>query len=142
MFKPRMNTPTDYYIVLMLIIKVVFLITATLHFILERSRDPRLSGLTKNLNKIANLTEMMFITGMSLFLMVYFIPSYKHFNVTKEMALLLFAYGFVMVIVLFRRIRDTHKLFSSLDAPPCACGGASSGSSHGSKITSSTTLPH
>ena len=141
MFKPRMNTPTDYYIVLMLIIKVVFLISATLHFVFERSRDPRFSGMTKKLNDISNLTEMMFITGMSFFLMVYFRPTYKHFTVTKEMALLLFAYGFVMVFVLFRRMRYTHKLFSQLDAP-CACGGSSSGSSSGSKVTNSTTLPH
>ena len=140
LFKPRMNNPTDYYIILMFIIKIVFLITASLHFVFERFKDPKLSDLTNKLNNIANITEMMFITGMSFFLMVYFRPSGKNFVVTKEMALLLFAYGFVMVVVLFRRMRSTHKLFSSLDAP-CPCGG-SSGSSTGSKITNSTTLPH
>lgn len=88
----------DYFLFFMLIVKTVFLVSAIGHVITIRSVNPKIQQHELLMRKISDTSEMIFVFGMSLFLVYYFFPNKKNFIINKETAILLFAYGFVMLI--------------------------------------------
>ena len=93
----------DYFLFFMLIIKFVFLISAVGHVITLKSSNPKIQQHEELMRKISETTEMIFIFGMSLFLIYYFVPNKKQFVINRETAVLLFAYGIVMLLGALKR---------------------------------------
>jgi uncharacterized membrane protein YgdD (TMEM256/DUF423 family) len=87
----------------MLVVKFIFLISAIGHVITIKSKNPKIQQHELLMRKISETTEMIFIFGMSLFLIYFFFPRRKSFPINTETALLLFAYGIVMFIGALKR---------------------------------------
>lgn len=93
----------DYFLFIMLVVKFIFLISAIGHVITIKSKNPKIQQHELLMRKISETTEMIFIFGMSLFLIYFFFPRRKSFPINTETALLLFAYGIVMFIGALKR---------------------------------------
>jgi hypothetical protein len=101
----RFEKTVDYFLSFMLLVKFVFLISSVGHIVTVHSKNPKIQQHEEWLRKVSETTEMIFVFGMSIFLIYYFIPSKKTFVVTRETAVLLFAYGIVM---LFGAVKRYH----------------------------------
>jgi uncharacterized membrane protein YgdD (TMEM256/DUF423 family) len=88
----------DYFLFFMLSVKFLFLIASVGHIITLRSVNPKIKKHEQLMRKASETTEMIFVFGMSIFLIYYFVPTKKHFAINKETAVLLFAYGIVMFL--------------------------------------------
>jgi hypothetical protein len=99
----QINSLVDYFLGFMLLVKVVFLFSAMGHVITVKSKNPKIQQHEQLMRYISDTTEMIFIFGMSLFLIYYFVPNKKIYVIKKEPALLLFAYGFVTLIAALKR---------------------------------------
>ncbi len=93
----------DYFLFFMLIVKFIFLISAVGHVITIRSNNPKIKQHELLMRRISGTTEMIFIFGMSLFLIYYFFPRRRQFEINRETAVLLFAYGIVMLLGALKR---------------------------------------
>jgi hypothetical protein len=93
----------DYFLFFMLLVKSIFLISAVGHVVTIHAKNPKIQQHELLMRKISETTEMIFIFGMSLFLIYFFFPRRKSFPINKETALLLFAYGIVMLLGALKR---------------------------------------
>lgn len=105
--KYKFVTAVDYFLFFMLIVKFIFLITATGHVVTIYSKNPSIQKHEQLLRKISETSEMIFIFGMSAFLIYHFSPSKKTFEITVETAFLLFAYGIVMFLGALKKYHVT-----------------------------------
>ena len=64
---------------------------------------------------VSETTEMIFIFGMSFFLIYYFAPNRKVYVIQKETAVLLFSYGFVMLMAAIKRYQLTPYALKPLN---------------------------
>jgi hypothetical protein len=110
----------DYFLFLMLIVKAIFLISAVGHVVTIHANNPNIQKHELLMRKISETTEMIFIFGMSLFLIYFFFPRRKSFPINKETALLLFAYGIVMLLGALKRynIPTPHLVPKKKDKDP------------------------
>jgi hypothetical protein len=99
----KIEKAVDYFLFFMLAVKFIFLIAAVGHVITVHAKNPKINQHEELMRKVSDTSEMIFIFGMSLFLIYYFVPSKKSFVVTKETAVLLFAYGIVMLLGALKR---------------------------------------
>lgn len=99
----KFERTVDYFLFLMLIVKTIFLIAAVGHVVTIHAKNPKIQQHELLMRRISDTTEMIFIFGMSMFLIYYFYPRRDSFKVNKETALLLFAYGIVMLIGALKR---------------------------------------
>lgn len=95
----------DNFLVVMLFVKFVFLISSLGHIATIKSSNPQIKKHELLLRRISETSEMIFIIGMSLFLIYHFRPNKKSYVIGVEAALLLFAYGLVM---LFGAVKKYH----------------------------------
>jgi hypothetical protein len=108
--KFKLESIVDYFLIIMLAVKLIFLISTIGHVITIKSSNPNIAKHELLLRKISGTTEMIFIFGMSTFLIFYFRPNKKNFIISRETALLLFAYGIVMLIGAFKRYHISTPL--------------------------------
>jgi hypothetical protein len=101
--KMQFRSFVDYFLGIMLLVKLVFLITAVGHVITVRSKNPKIREQEAWTRFVSETTEMIFVFGMSFFLIYYFAPDRKVYVIQKETALLLFAYGIVMLFAAVKR---------------------------------------
>lgn len=93
----------DYFLGFMLVVKLIFLFTAVGHVITVKSKNPKIQAQEGWTRFVSETTEMIFVFGMSFFLIYYFSPNRKVYVIQKETALLLFAYGIVMLVAALKR---------------------------------------
>ena len=103
MYKFKFENIVDYFLFFMLIVKLVFLISSLAHVITLKSSNPKIQQYELLMRRISERTEMVFIFGMSAFLIYFFFPNKKDFDITRETAILLFTYGIVMLIGAFKK---------------------------------------
>lgn len=127
--KLKLNTMVDYFLFAMLAIKLVFLVSAVGHVITVRSSNPKINQHERLMARISDTTEMLFIFGMSLFLIYHFFPNKKSYPIDKETAVLLFAYGFVMLVSALKRYHVPRPLLQRLEKQLPARSASSSSSS-------------
>lgn len=99
----KFEKAVDYFLFLMLVVKTIFLFAAVGHVVTIHAKNPKIQQHELLMRRISDITEMIFIFGMSLFLIYYFYPRRDSFKVNKETALLLFAYGIVMLLGALKR---------------------------------------
>lgn len=99
----KVEKAIDYFLFFMLAVKFIFLISAVGHVVTIHAKNPKIQQHEEFMRKVSDTSEMIFIFGMSLFLIYYFTPSKKTFVVNKETAVLLFAYGIVMLLGALKR---------------------------------------
>jgi hypothetical protein len=101
--KFRIDSAIDNFLVVMLFVKFVFLISSVGHVATVRSSNPNITKHELLLRRISETSEMIFVIGMSLFLIYHFRPNKKSYVIGFEAALLLFAYGIVMLFGAFKK---------------------------------------
>jgi hypothetical protein len=127
--KLRLDLFVDYFLGIMLIVKFVFLISAVGHIITVKSKNPKIQQHEKMMRDISETTEMIFLFGMSVFLIYYFVPNKKAYVINKETALLLFAYGFVTFVAALKRYHlMPARQFQKSETTPSKSPSTSAGS--------------
>lgn len=134
--KLRLDLFVEYFLGAMLIVKLVFLISTVGHVITLKSVNPKIQQHEKLMRYISEMTEMIFIFGMSFFLIYYFVPNRKVYVIQKETALLLFAYGFVTLVAALKKYNMIPSRAVVLPIQkPSATNGQPSSSTTGIAIT-------
>jgi hypothetical protein len=105
--KLQIGSVVDMFLGFMLLVKFVFLISAVGHVITVKSKNPKIKDQETWVGYISDTSEMIFIFGMSFFLIYYFSPNRKTYVIQKETAILLFAYGIVMLVAAVKRYHLT-----------------------------------
>ncbi len=96
--KLKFDTTLDWFIVFIVLIKIIFVISAVAHIFMSHAHNPKLKdGLDPKLVLLKERTEFVFIISMSILLIYHFIPG-KNKVVTEESALLFFLFGIILLI--------------------------------------------
>jgi hypothetical protein len=97
MFGLNLNTGFDFYILFIIIIKIVFIIAAIGHIILSHT-NTKFSKYDANLVYWKERTEFVFVITMAILLIYYFNPRFHSKPISKETKLLFFLFGWVLLI--------------------------------------------
>lgn len=96
--KLKYETKFDWFIVFIVVIKIIFVISAITHIFMSHSHNPKLKDdLDPKLVLLKERTEFVFIISMAILLIYHFIPG-KNKVVNKETAFLFFLFGIVLLI--------------------------------------------
>lgn len=99
----RTDTPLDYFIAAMIIVKFIFLITTILSAFLKRSKNSTAQKINTYVENIAKKTEIIFMFGISVFLAYYFRPNQPSPPpVTAHMSFLMCVYGIIVALKMIR----------------------------------------
>jgi hypothetical protein len=102
--KLSFNTPLDYFIIFIVIVKIIFFISAIGNSALSysishsKSNSPTKIKINNNLLYIKERTEFLFIISMSILLLYFFNPrsSPKPYQ-TSEVTMLFFLFGIILI---------------------------------------------
>ena len=96
--KLKFETTLDWFIVFIVIIKIIFVISAVAHIFMSHAHNQKLKdGVDPKLVLLKERTEFVFIISMAILLIYHFIPG-KNKEITEESALLFFLFGIVLLI--------------------------------------------
>jgi hypothetical protein len=96
--KLKFDTTLDWFIVFIVLIKIIFVISAVSHIFMSHAHNQKLKDdVDPKLVVLKERTEFVFIISMSILLIYHFIPG-KNKVVTEESALLFFLFGIVLLI--------------------------------------------
>lgn len=93
----KLNTWLDFFIIFILLVKIVFIISAIGHFIFSHSTSDRAKNLDPKFLYWKERTEFIFIVSISILLIYYFHPRLSKKPIDKETAILFFAFGWVLL---------------------------------------------
>ena len=116
----QIKSKMDAFIIFIIIIKVVFVISALAHVYLTHFGTSENSKLDKKFTYWKERTEFVFIASMALILIIVFNPHQTQTpEIDTEMKLLLFLFGWVLIItakwgIFFKESPLLKKIQSSL----------------------------
>jgi hypothetical protein len=94
----KFETPLDFFIVFIILIKIIFVLSAVGHLLLSHSGNYFLSNkVDPQLIYWKERTEFIFIASMSILLIYQFRPG-KNKPVDQETSLLFFLFGWVLLV--------------------------------------------
>ena len=95
--KLKFETKFDWFIVFIVVIKIIFVISAIAHIFMSHAHNQKLkNSVDPKLVLLKERTEFVFIISMAILLIYHFIPG-KNKVVTEESALLFFLFGIVLL---------------------------------------------
>lgn len=96
--KLKFDTTLDWFIVFIVVIKIIFVISAVAHIFMSHAHNQKLKdGVDPKLVLLKERTEFVFIVSMSILLIYHFMPG-KNKVITEESSLLFFLFGIVLLI--------------------------------------------
>ncbi len=96
--KLKFDTTLDWFIVFIVVIKIIFVISAVAHIFMSHVHNKKLKdNVDPKLVLLKERTEFVFIVSMSILLIYHFIPG-KNKVITEESAFLFFLFGIVLLI--------------------------------------------
>ena len=113
-------TTFDYFIFFIVLIKIIFVLSAIGHLILSFSKNSKLQqNLDPKLMYWKERTEFIFIASMAVLLIYHFKPGHSK-PIEKEAALLFFLFGWVLLFtakwdLFFTESKWYKKIISSLE---------------------------
>lgn len=102
--KLRFETKLDYFVFFIVLVKILFILSAIGHVILSYSVKHNSSHKNKKIQindrlvYFKELTEFIFIISMSILLIYHFRPNDLHKPINKETSLLFFLFGCILII--------------------------------------------
>ena len=93
----QFETWIDYLIFFIILVKIVFILSAIGHIILSHSTSNKAKDVDDKLLYFKERTEFIFIISMSILLIYHFNPRLSKKEVNKESALLFFLFGWVLI---------------------------------------------
>jgi hypothetical protein len=92
----KFDTTLDYFIVFIILVKIVFLFTSVGHLVASHSSNSRAKDLDATLVHWKERTEFIFIACMAVLLIYHFRPGHRH-PISPETALLFFLFGVILL---------------------------------------------
>ena len=94
----KFETSLDYFLFFIILIKIVFVISAIGHVILSHSTSAKAEKVDPKLSYWKERTEFIFIISMSILLIYHFNPRFPKKPIGEETALLFFLFGWILII--------------------------------------------
>jgi hypothetical protein len=95
--KIKFETYLDYYIFFIILIKIVFIISAIGHIILTQSTNSKGKQIDTRLVYWKERTEFIFIISMAILLLYHFNPRFSKNIIDKETSFLFFLFGWILI---------------------------------------------
>ena len=92
----KLETTLDYFILFIVLVKIVFVLSAIGHALASRSSRPGAKDLDPKLLYWKERTEFIFIACMSVLLIYHFRPGHNK-PISKETSLLFFLFGWILL---------------------------------------------
>jgi hypothetical protein len=93
----KLETSLDYFIFFIILIKIVFIISAIGHLILSHSTSAKAEKIDPKLVYWKERTEFIFIVSMAVLLIYHFNPRLSKKPIGEETALLFFLFGWILI---------------------------------------------
>lgn len=90
-------TSIDYFLFFIILIKIIFVVSAIGHLFLSHSTNNRANTLDPKLVYWKERTEFVFIISMSILLIYHFNPRLSKKHIGEETSLLFFLFGWVLI---------------------------------------------
>lgn len=90
-------TSIDYFLFFIILIKIIFVVSAIGHLFLSHSTTNRANKLDPKLMYWKERTEFVFIISMSILLIYHFNPRLSKKPIGEETSLLFFLFGWVLI---------------------------------------------
>lgn len=87
-----------YFLVFIVIIKIIFLISAIGHLLLSQSSSDRAKQFDPQLVHLKDRTEFIFMISMAILLIYYFNPLFPHKPIDIESSFLFFLFACVIIL--------------------------------------------
>jgi hypothetical protein len=88
----------DYLIFFIILVKIVFIISAIGHIFFSHSASNRAKDIDDKLVYFKERTEFIFIISMAILLIYHFNPRFSKKPINSETSLLFFLFGWVLII--------------------------------------------
>lgn len=95
--KLKFETSLDFFLFFIILIKIVFIVSAIGHVILSHSTSAKAEKIDPKLLYWKEKTEFIFIMSMSILLIYHFNPRFSKKPIGEETALLFFSFGWVLI---------------------------------------------
>jgi hypothetical protein len=96
----KLKTWIDYFLFFIIIVKIVFVISALGHLILSHSTNSRAQNIDPQLVHLKQRAEFIFTVSMAILLIYHFNPRFsnKPIDIDSETSLLFFLFGCVIIL--------------------------------------------
>lgn len=116
----KFETSLDFFIFFIILIKIVFIISAIGHLILSHSTNAKAEKIDPKLLYWKERTEFIFIISMSILLIYHFHPRLSKKPISEETALLFFLFGWILIItakwgLFFKEAHWYKRIISNLN---------------------------
>jgi len=93
----KFETSLDFFIFFIILIKIVFIISAFGHLIFSHSTNTKAKKIDSKLLYWKERTEFIFIISMSILLIYHFNPRLSKKPISEETCLLFFLFGWILI---------------------------------------------
>jgi len=94
----RLETSIDYFLLFIVVIKLIFVLAAVGHIILSHSTNKKAAKAEPKLVYWKERTEFIFIISMAILLIYHFNPIWPQKYINSETSLLFVMFGIVLII--------------------------------------------
>lgn len=116
--KLKFETSLDYFVFFIILIKIVFIVSAIGHVILSHSTSAKAEKIDPKLLYWKERTEFIFIISMAILLIYHFNPRFSKKPIGEETSLLFFLFGWILIFTakwsLFITEAPWYKKFVSM----------------------------
>lgn len=92
------ETSLDFFVFFIILVKIVFIISAIGHLILSHSTSSKAASLDPKLVYWKQRTEFVFTISMALLLIYHFNPRLSGKPIGKETSILFFLFGWILIL--------------------------------------------
>ena len=96
--KIKLENELDFFLLFIIIIKIIFIGLALSHFALSRSSSDLAKKTDVTVLKLKQYIEFIFVIGMAVLLLIHFNPYVKKINVDEESRFLFFLFGIILIL--------------------------------------------
>jgi len=93
----KFENSIDYFVFFIILIKIVFIVSAIGHLILSHSTNKNAAQIDPKLVYWKERTEFIFIISMAILLIYHFNPRLSKKPISEETALLFFLFGWILI---------------------------------------------
>lgn len=93
----KFETSLDFFIFFIILIKIVFIVSAIGHLILSHSSNSKAKTIDPKLVYWKERTEFIFIISMAILLIYHFNPRFSKKPIGEEIAVLFFLFGWILI---------------------------------------------
>jgi hypothetical protein len=116
----KFDTTLDYLVFFIILIKIIFLISAIGHLIFSHAKSDKAAKLDARFVYWKERTEFIFIASMAVLLIYHFHPGLSKKSISEETALLFFLFGWILLFtakweLFFTESNWYKQLVSSLE---------------------------